>query len=101
MKNLTTPKEVFTYVRDEVLSEKTKYICHCLDKVNLGNSDYLIKECFDIMEQNKPIEGDDFTKDSRWQGTTSWWDFDVDDEKEVLSILQEKRRFLTYLISKI
>ena len=97
---LTTPKEVFTHIRDEVISEDNKYICNCL--ANLQISEELYFECMSILSLNKP-ENDSFTDYKYWKGSCSWWQISTltTDDDEMESIIKEKCRFLTHLISKL
>jgi hypothetical protein len=104
MKKLTTPKEVFTYIRDkEGFLECEEFICLCIEELNYNftiNTE-LNKQCVMIMDKNKP-KNDSFTKFKYWYGGHSWWCISsakYDGNKGEL--LQEKRRFLTHLINKI
>tara|TARA_R110000782_G_scaffold94129_2_gene177837 strand:- start:3 stop:284 length:282 start_codon:yes stop_codon:yes gene_type:complete len=93
MKDLKTPKEVFTYIRDtEGLLEYWLFICNAIDSIQ---NEEIITECHDLMTKHKPFDDDDFCNHKYWIGDLAWW-FEYNSEA-----LTEKRRFLTHLIYQL
>lgn len=100
MDKLTTPKEVFTYIRDESLGHFSNYICNCIVSVTAHNF-ALEDKCRKLLEFHKPKTGS-FTKHKYWHGEYAWWLMTTAEYKDDLpELMEEKRRFLTHLIEKL
>lgn len=112
---LHTIRQVYEYIRDtEDFLEKESYICHCFEGLYGGCvcSEELLWEAIRFMKLNKPkgtlIErilnpkSYRFTKSKHWIGKASWWEmnFPQTDIERREEIFVEKRKYLSYLISK-
>jgi hypothetical protein len=101
---MNTPKEVFTFIRDEKgVLEKYPYFCNAIKNLFHENkiSFVLMQGCFYNLEINKP-KNDSFTSHRYWYGYNIWWNVGRSRfENKYNELLTEKRRFLTYLIEKL
>jgi hypothetical protein len=107
---MTTPKEVFTFIRDEKgcdgkgYLEINRFICRGIEYLfyKWGLIDFdLMQKCIELMNKNKP-QNDSFTEYKYWYGGNSWWSiFKVSGDNELKELFAEKRRFLTHLIEKL
>ena len=101
---MNTPKEVFTFIRDEEgYLESELFICIAVNtleyKSKIGES--LRKECRNLLEENKP-QDNSFIGYIYWKGGYVWWHTEIAKlEGKINEVLSEKRRFLTYLIEKL
>lgn len=103
MKKLTTPTEVFEHIRDEMLGKSEEYICNSIKSLEARRHiDYSLRcDCLSLMCEYKPFE-DSFIKYEYWLGCVSWWDVSAAiSNNELHLVIEEKKRFLTYLISKL
>jgi hypothetical protein len=101
---MNTPKEVFTYIRDEEgYLEREEYICVAVDTLRDKSKieESLWKECRNLIQENKP-QDDSFTKHKYWYGSIAWWGvLKAEEDDKLEEVFAEKRRFLTYLIDKL
>jgi len=101
---MNTPKEVFTYIRDEEgYLEREGYICIAVNTLMHESKieESLRKKCRNLIQENKPSDGS-FTSTEFWTGGAYWWNLHKAEEDDKLEeVFAEKRRFLTYLIDKL
>jgi hypothetical protein len=103
MKNLTTPIEVFIYIRDtKGFLEKEIFICNAIKSYSKQLKNIkLSKECKDLMEENKPFR-DSFTQNEYFRNSLAWWCYcTAKNDNKLKELFKEKRRFLTHLIKTL
>ena len=103
---LTTEKEVFEEVKRRLLLEDSNKNYFIRDNLENIRREHLIT--YDLwvlsralLEKHKP-KSNEFAKNKYWSGGIRWWDISLAKRKnEIHVVIQEKIKFLDYLISKL
>ena len=102
---LTTEKEVFEEVKRRLLLEDNDdcFICNNIESMREDEliNESLFRSCMSLMRIHKPVDNE-FTEHKYWFGIGSWWStIEAEENNEMHLVIQEKIKFLDYLISKL